>query len=261
MIRLKVQIGEETYTLGSPISASREVQFNPTPKSSGAFYLPPFQISTFEVKNIFVGDILRGGSCNVTIHNYSPHNLTHLETSLHIVDNGIPVSAIPNKHLNGILYLIDLTKTYDQDDECIKWDDISEQITNLHPSVTFIALKTYSSTLDQFHDFSGEDPLFLDPFAAKMIHDLKNNKINGLILDLPSIDKETDGGKLLAHRNFLGLPREGIKSTVEEFRFIVELAYFENLQQGYYYLNITPPKIDDNACITDIQLSKIKGLE
>lgn len=70
--------------------------------------------------------------------------------------------------------------------------------------------------------------------------------IDLLILDLPSMDKETDN-TLSSHKIFFGSDQ-----NVNTQKTIIELAYFQNLEEGYYYYVLTPPILQTDATITDI---------
>ncbi len=65
-----------------------------------------------------------------------------------------------------------------------------------------------------------------------------------LICDLPSVDKESDGGGLVAHRTFWGLPPRGpasdeLKGPYSQ-KTITELAYFdsERAPDGLYLVSL-----------------------
>ena len=69
---------------------------------------------------------------------------------------------------------------------------------------------------------------------------------------LVSSADEVDSTHLLAHRYFFGLNQTQTTTEDQIQRVIVELAYFNSLDEGYYYCIMTPPKIQTNAAITDI---------
>lgn len=245
------------FRLGEPQSVSREVFFKGETRSSNAFYLPRISSRTFELEGQFLGDVRRGGSCNVDILKYAAHGLTHLETSAHILSpdaNPPTVKDIPLETLSGIVYLIDLSHLGTKQGELVPWEAIRAKLERNRLPISMLALKTRASLLPQDYDFSGKDFLSVAPETAKGIHDyrLTDSRIDCLILDIPSIDPEKDGGKLLAHRNFFGLPAAGIDVVDTEKRALVELAWFSGLKEGYYYALITPPRFQTDAVATGI---------
>lgn len=257
-LTLSLSSPKKDFVLGNPISVSRPIKLIPQTKSSNAFYLPPVSYKTFELNSAFIGDVTKGGSCNVNILNFSPHGITHVESSAHILEQNQNAKTIekiaPNK-LIGIVYLIDLTSQLFPNTKLILKDIIETKLKSIDLPVSMIALKTFSSELSPFHDFSGKDFLALSPSAAELLHDFRNNNENllsCLILDLPSTDPEQDGGRLIAHRKFFGIPLEGYKSDDIEGRLIIELAYFNKVKEGYYYCVIAPPKFQTDAMATDV---------
>ena len=243
-----------SFNLGKPFSVSRIANIS---QHSNAFFLPEYQSQAFTYKNVFIGDVLAGGSCNVDVLSFCPHNLTHIETSAHILDQTVSQSKIkdlPSKHLQGLVYLIDLSDILTQNDKFITPEMIKKELQKIHMPISALALKTLASHLDQDYDFSGKDFMALTEEAAKEIVNFscEDQKVTTLILDLPSTDAEYDQGKLLAHRAFFEIPREGINFNDIKKKAIVELAYFKDVVQNYYYFILTPPKIQANAIITDI---------
>ncbi|MFC1514082.1 cyclase family protein, partial [candidate division KSB1 bacterium] len=182
------------YTLEEPVSAARSILLEPETVSSNAFNLPLLSSSTVEFENVFTGDVDKGGSCNVDLLSYVPHNVTHFETSAHILSKTsepVYVNEIPQKKLSGIAYLIDLSDFADEPDSLIPRNIIEKELINVKLPVKFLAIKTGSSLLPENYDFSGKDYLALSPEAAEYIHNFSimcgnlSQNIEGLILDLP----------------------------------------------------------------------------
>ena len=68
--------------------------------------------------------------------------------------------------------------------------------------------------------------------------------VKHLLIDLPSVDKEIDGGALLAHRAFWEYPE---KTNLE--RTITELIYVKNsILDGLYLLNLQISSFENDAC-------------
>jgi arylformamidase len=264
------------FLIGLPVSAGRNVLLNPFVKStqsSNAFFMPLPQAQTLEFEDQFVGDVERGGSCNVDILSFVPHGITHLETSAHILSAASApptVKDIPPQHLSGIALLIDLTHLETKPGSRIPWDAVEEKLKQNVLPVSMLAIKTRASLLPPDYDFSGNDFLSVSPSAARGIHDYEvtvhrnadpstalQRRIDCLILDLPSIDPEEDQGKLLAHRNYFGLPETGHDASDLERRVLVELARFNNLSEGYFFVTVTPPLFQANAVSTGIMFQPL----
>ncbi|MFC1729022.1 cyclase family protein [candidate division KSB1 bacterium] len=256
-----------TFRLGIPVQAGREVRFMPDTQATNAFSLPLIYSESVEFDNQFVGDVGRGGSCNVELISYVPHSVTHIEASSHILsyDSGsITVSDIPQEHLTGLAYLADLSHLSDEPGRLIEWAELKEKLDGIVLPVSMLALKTKGSLLPIDYDFSGKDYLAVDPATASEIHDYSHPSLqiqfNCLLLDLPSTDKEYDDGKLLAHRRFFGIPETGHSGTNNEKRAIVELADFSELDEGYYFVVITPSRFQTNAVSTGVSFWPLEEL-
>ena len=260
--------------MGDPITTGRTVipQSAKTQyKGSGAFHLPKLSTSPFEVSGVFIGDVEQGGSCNVDILHLSPHKLTHLQTETHIISEGTNISDLGL--IEGFALVVDLSGWMGlEKDETLDSngrkstnsisvaqlqyavDEAIGQVLSPEQRFNLLAIKTRLSLDREDTDYTGRDPLHLEPEVAQFIHDYHEivgnpgRQIQTLILDLPSIDREDDGGLLLAHRNYFGI-KDG-KSQGEK-RSLVEFAYLRGLETGLYYCQIHPYPIQTNAIIVN----------
>lgn len=80
-------------------------------------------------------------------------------------------------------------------------------------------------------DHSGTNPPYLEPEACRFLRDAG---IKHLLLDLPSVDREHDGGVLAGHKAFWGQPGEP-----DLTRTITELIFVPNdVPDGLYLLEL-----------------------
>jgi arylformamidase len=80
-------------------------------------------------------------------------------------------------------------------------------------------------------DYSGTNPPFLAPEAGEW---LRTKEYTHLLVDLPSVDKEEDGGKLSVHRGFWDIPNKPRKDCT-----ITELIWVPpHTADGLYLLNL-----------------------
>ena len=89
-------------------------------------------------------------------------------------------------------------------------------------------------------------------FTPQAIHKLLAHDIRHLVCDLPSVDREDDGGNLLAHRAFWGLPPRGQPPPTDRAslspRTITELAYVpDEVTDGPYFLSLQVAPIELDA--------------
>ena len=82
--------------------------------------------------------------------------------------------------------------------------------------------------------YSGFNPPYM---AADAMEYIVSCGVEHLLIDLPSVDREEDGGKLLAHKAFWKYPET--KQDRREKCTLSELIYVDNgIKDGFYLLNI-----------------------
>jgi kynurenine formamidase len=91
----------------------------------------------------------------------------------------------------------------------------------------------------QMH-YTNTNPAYLEAAAAEWLADLG---VEHLLLDLPSVDRERDGGKLEAHHAFWRYPAQTrLHCTITELIFVPDDA-----PDGLYLLNIQTAAFDLDA--------------
>lgn len=256
---LTLNYHHKQFTLSEPVYAARSVKFFPETQNSNAYGLD-------DVTNKLIYQAKPSGCCNVNVLQYCPHKITHFETAAHVMAweaNPPSAIAIPRRYLSGVAYLADFSDLPKQPGSLLQASQITKKLEGLVLPVSILALKTPASKLPEHYNFTNKDFPALSEGAARAIHDYSsgNTRINCLILDLPSIDQEKDEGKLLAHRAFFGLPRTGFTGKIKEKRALVELAWFSGLDEGYYYITVTPARFQANAVHTEVILRKMTKIQ
>ena len=99
----------------------------------------------------------------------------------------------------------------------------------------------------QRQDYSDSTPPYLSREAADL---LVERGIEHLVIDLPSIDRSHDEGRLTAHRIFFGLP-PGSTELAQATRAratVTELAYIPDaVTDGLYLLELQVPALGGDA--------------
>jgi kynurenine formamidase len=96
-------------------------------------------------------------------------------------------------------------------------------------------------------DYSGENPPYLSREAAQL---LVERGILHLVVDLPSLDRTHDGGRLTAHRTFFGLPAAAtaLASATRPDATVTEFAYVpDTAEDGAYLLQLQVPALGGDA--------------
>lgn len=209
------------------------------------FDVPNATAHTFEGGG-FIGDTKRGGSCNVKEFRLNPHcHGTHTESIGHVVDQDFPISEImKTPSIPATLITVTPRKNADGD-EVIDRTSLEE---TLKPWKTSGALKALiirtlpnddSKTIRHYGDI--HRPAFLSTEAMNYISELA---VEHLLVDLPSLDKMHDEGKLAAHRIFWGLPEDSrdLKKAKFPKRTVTEMIYApSSVTDGLYLLNLQMP--------------------
>ena len=88
--------------------------------------------------------------------------------------------------------------------------------------------------------YSNTNPPYLEKEAAEFI---VSRGIDHLLIDLPSVDRESDNGVLAAHHSFWEYPH-----NTQLHRSITELIYVpNNIVDGTYLLNLQIASFENDA--------------
>ena len=90
-------------------------------------------------------------------------------------------------------------------------------------------------------NYSSSNPPYLEEAAATW---LGEQGVRHLMIDLPSVDREEDGEKLLAHHAFWNYPQATrLDATITELVFVDD-----KIKDGFYFMNLqVAPFVNDAA--------------
>ena len=212
---LALTLGPYSVDLEHTVDLSVPIRFDQT--ESRAFSLPPATTGAVVV-GTFVGDVRRGGSCNCETHHHTPHaDGTHTEGPGHLLAQRVPV-RVDDVVCVAVLVRIaprPLGEVADEHSGNHRHDDNVIDVVSLReaidavvvpsgaPSPTAIVIATGSGAHRRATRFSGKNPPYLTVEAATL---LRERGFLHVLVDLPSLDREDDGGLLAAHRAFFALP-------------------------------------------------------
>ncbi|MBC3540692.1 cyclase family protein [Rufibacter sediminis] len=204
----------------------------PGPENVNCFWAEPVQVETITVGD-FVGSVAQGGSTNYQRVHLTPHgNGTHTECYGHISPD--PAATL-DQCLPRFLFVAQLISVAPQQlangDFVVLAEDALAQldVANLPEALVLRTLPNPESKRTAQH--SGTNPTYLEPALAEF---LAQHGVEHLLLDLPSVDREEDGGALLAHRAFWQYPeRTRTHATITELIFVPDAV-----EDGWYLLNL-----------------------
>jgi arylformamidase len=227
---------------------ARVLDFNgPHPQHFGAprATSAPMRIGSFE------GDVTRGASCNCNSIQLIPHcHGTHTESASHLTVEQRPLHEfMPLAPIAALLLTVPTTVAA----QCNEDGGLAAIATDLlitrqallgawqhfvHASPTALLLRTATAFEDNNTPY----------FTSQCMTEIVARGIEHLIVELPSIDRQHDGGTLAAHRVFFGLPagETRLQYARRPTCSITELAQFS-------------PALLDGPCAVQLQLAAFDG--
>ena len=207
------------------------------------FYAPLMEASPVVVGN-FIGSTAKGGSVNFLNVRLNPHgNGTHTECVGHIAKEPYTINqSLENFHFIAKLVSIYPTKGVNNDRVILKSQ--IEEVLQKGEVDAFIIRTMPNDELKLQTNYSGSNPPFVHHEAISYLVECG---INHLLIDLLSVDREEDGGKLLAHKAYWQYPDKVRENcTISELIFvpngIKDGIYLLNLQIASFEIDVSPSK-------------------
>ncbi len=212
------------------------------------------EMPSFEIirAGSFIGSVKEGGVVNHRKITFTPHgNGTHTECYGHIDADETATLNKRLKNSHALAAVISLTPILlANGDRLLTLDSYQEKLRN--EQVSAIVIRTLpNDTSKQTRQYSGTNPPYID---AALTAYLAEKGVEHLLLDLPSVDKEVDEGKLAAHRAFWKVGDESRKHCT-----ITEMVYVPNhVQDGLYLLNLQIAPFENDASPSRPVLYKVR---
>jgi len=245
-MKIQIKNKSKTYTadLSKPIDISIPIG------QVKCFYAPDLELTPYKSGD-FIGSVRSGAPVNFFNVFFNPHGTgTHTECLGHITKKQESV----NQHLKEFHFLSQLVSVKPtikkNKDKVITLSSIKKLLPKKLPTAIIIrTLPNLPSKKTQ--DYSGTNPCYL---SSKAMAYLVEKGIKHLLIDLPSVDKEVDAGKLAAHHIFWkGPSRKRLDCT------ITEMVYIPNkIKDGLYLLNLQIASLELDASPSKPVLYKLK---
>ncbi|MEZ7504225.1 cyclase family protein [Flavobacterium sp. Arc2] len=229
--------------LSKPIDIS--IPLSNTNANPIAWYIDKLVIEPVKFDE-WVGKVSSGmSSTNFNNIQFNPHGHgTHTECLGHITHDFYSV----NQALKQFFFIAELVSVELEDQEhdfVITKEAIENALNGKKPEA--IVIRTLPNDADKVsRKYSHTDPPFLAEEAALF---LRESGIKHLLIDLPSVDKEKDEGKLLAHKAFWNVT--DVKNLNEDARLdctITEMIFVaDNVKDGSYLLNLQIASFENDA--------------
>ncbi len=213
-----------------------------------AWYMGDPKIFPEEIDGEIV-KVSEGAVVNFNNIQFNPHaHITHTECVGHITEKVHSVNK-NLKHYFFVAEVVTVAPESDGEDFFIAKKQLQTALRNKKRDA--IVIRTLPNLSDKkARRYSNTNPVFLLEEAAIY---LREKGIKHLLIDLPSVDKEKDEGKLLAHNAFWNTSGE-----VRMDATITELIYVPNtVEDGEYLLNLMIAPFENDATPSKPILYKI----
>lgn len=194
----------------------------------------------------WVGKVSEGvSSTNFNTITFNPHSHgTHTECLGHITREFYSI----NQSLKTFFFwaeLVSIPLEIDGDDFVVTERAIRKALRGKNPEA--IVIRTLPNDVSKLSKkYSNTNPPYLSEAAARFI---RESGIQHLLIDLPSVDKENDGGELLAHKAFWNV--KNVHQLNDDARLeatITEMIYVpDEVPNGRYLLNLQIVSFENDA--------------
>ncbi len=221
----------------------------------------------------FIGDTRRGGSCNFEELRLTPHcNGTHTECVGHISDDRIsihevlkdvfiPAALITVTPENAMRSSESYSPQKKEDDLLITKNSIFGALNRSDKNfVEGLIIRTLpNDDSKKSRNYAGRQTPFFSIEAMEYISVLN---VKHLLVDIPSIDRAFDEGKLSAHHIYWNV-RQGshdVNSGSHSMKTITEMIYVpDEIPDGQYMLSIQIPDFVSDAAPSRAVIFKVTG--
>ena len=216
-------IGQTEYT--ADLTKPLDISIPLSPDGPRAWYVDRMIIRSV-VGDGFVGSVAEGGSVNFRDIMFNPHGHgTHTESYEHVADVKRPVGQLLKKYFFSAQVI---SITPEQRTEADEFSAVADLIITAQqlrdkikgdPTPEALVIRTLPNVDSKLNaNYSDSNFCYLKEDALAYLAEIG---VQHLLVDLPSVDREHDGGKLAAHKAFW---KHGDASrnecTITEFIFI-----------------------------------------
>jgi kynurenine formamidase len=239
---MKATINNFQIDLSKPIDIS--IPLSNTDKNPIAWYIEKPEIEPVKFGD-WVGKVSEGSSTNFNNIFFNPHGHgTHTECLGHITREFYSI----NQCLKQFFFTAELVSIKPEninDDLVITKHQIEKALNGKNPEA--IVVRTLPNLQSKKSiNYSKTNPPYLAEEAAIFIRKIG---IQHLLIDLPSVDREEDEGKLLAHKAFWYV--KNVNNLNADARLnctITEMIFVSNdIEDGNYLLNLQIASFENDA--------------
>ena len=237
-MKATIQHNSKNYTID--LSRPLDISISITGKDTNvnAWYVGPPKIGP-HTEGEFIGKVAEGASTNFNDISFNPHaHGTHTECIGHITEAFYSV----NKSLVKFFFMaevITIAPEKIKGDFVISKKQLQYALGNKNREA--VVIRTIPNLKDKMgRQYAHTNPPYVLESAAQFLVD---HGVEHLLVDLPSVDKEKDGGALLAHKAFWNFDGERrFQATITEFIYVAN-----SIKDGKYLLNLQMASMENDA--------------
>ena len=236
-----------TIDLSKPLDISMPIRGSKD--NANAWYIDEPKIEPAQIDE-WTASVKEGASINFNNIQFNPHaHGTHTECVGHITEKFYSI----NKCLKQFFFraeVITVAPEKIDEDYVISKSQLKFLLKQRKPEA--LVIRTMPNTKDKLsRQYSNTNWPYLTEDAAEFI---KKIGVQHLLVDLPSVDKEKDEGKLLAHKAFWD-----VNGKIRKNATITEFIYVKNkIEDGKYILNLQIAPFENDATPSKPILYKIE---
>jgi kynurenine formamidase len=270
---INFSINEETYSadISQPVDISIPLIFNG--EQPNTYDVPKAKAQAYE-QGDFIGDVKRGGGCNFERYTLIPHcNGTHTECVGHIsyerisINNTFKEALIPATLIT--VKPVISGKTDDRyipdkgtEDMLITRLSLEEALANGDSAfMKALIIRTFPNNISKkSRKYMENHPPFFSLDAMEFIVELG---VEHLLIDIPSVDRTFDEGKLTTHHIFWEVEKEShdIDTENHSMKTITEMIYVpDDAEDGEYLVNIQIPNFTSDAAPSRVLVYQVSSL-
>lgn len=233
---MQINYNDREYFISSKNAVDLSIQNNFS-GNAPTFYNSSQPSNEPLISKNFIGDVKQGGSCNVPVVSLNIHCTgTHTECEGHVNNSNVSIVDIcPVGLIPALLITVEPELTSETDESYhVRWDGelvITKQSIQkkIHQSHSALIIRTIPN--DKSKISRNYDKITAPFFTHQAIDYIASEGVEHLLVDLPSVDKANDDGKLGNHKRFFKYGKT-----------ISELLFIENrISDGFGFLQIQIP--------------------
>jgi arylformamidase len=246
-----IQLGDERLAVRLDRGESIAIPLDFNGAQPNSYDVPDAVSRTYEDGG-FIGDTRRGGGCNFETVTLTPHcNGTHTECVGHISDARISVEAVLQPGLRPAtlitvqpeqaLFSADsyfLVK--DEEDHIISAAALQNALAGANPLfLDALVIRTLPNDISKKRRRYAEHP---PPFLSiEAMHVINAHGVEHILVDIPSLDRARDEGRLSAHHLFWDVTQGSHDVDLQQhsMRTVTEMIYVpDRIPDGRYFLDL-----------------------